>query len=179
MYPAGIAAQLRSTQGFHVQMHYLNTTMSPLTVELEVVVFKSAAGTTTQHAGVFFLNNLSGMNVPAHSVKTVTASYTFKIPVKLLYATGHLHKYDNNLIATLGGQPLFDTTSWDATPFKKFTPEVDVPVGTTVTWSCEVNNTTDGTLTFGESALTNNMCIFNGQYYPVPAGADPTILGIH
>ncbi len=174
-YPDGIAAQLKGTQGFHMQMHYLNSTMAPVTVQVRMILHKAQPGTVTQHAGVFFLNNVTGIHVAPNTTETVTASYTFKKAVKFLYATGHLHKFDNNLVATANGQTIYSTDSWDAAPFQKYSPAIDIPAGTTVTWSCEVHNTTSTLLTFGESALTNNMCIFDGQYYPVPDGADPTI----
>jgi hypothetical protein len=174
-YPAGIAAKLKGTQGFHMQMHYLNASASPVTVQIKMVLHKAAPGTVTQHAGVFFLNNVTGIHTAPGATETITASYTFPKPVKLLYATGHLHKFDNNLIATMNGQEIFKTESWDNTPFQKYEPEIDVAAGTTITWSCDVNNTTTGILTFGESALTNNMCIFDGQYYPAPETGNPTI----
>lgn len=34
--------------------------------------------------------------------------------------------------------------------------------------TCDYDNETDQTLTFGESAATNEMCIFVGAYYPPP-----------
>ncbi len=174
-YPPGIAAKLKGTQGFHMQMHYLNASPSPVTVQVKMLLHKSHPGTVTQHAGVFFLNNVTGIRTPPGVTETISASYTFKTAVKFLYATGHLHQFDNNLVATIDGKEIFRTESWDSTPFLKYEPELEVPAGTKVTWSCHVTNTTSSVLTFGESALTNNMCIFDGQYYPVPEGADPTI----
>ena len=178
VYPDGIGGRMPGTQGFHMQMHYLNSSMAPMTVQVKIALYKAVPQAVKQHAGVFFLNNVSGIHVPAKSVQTVTASYTFKQPVKFIYGTAHMHKYDNNLVATMGGKTLFQTESWDAPPFTKYLPELDVPAGSTVTWSCEVNNTTATKLTFGESALTNDMCIFTGQYYPVLDDADPTILSV-
>jgi hypothetical protein len=174
-FPDGIGSMVKGTQGFHMQMHYLNSTPNPITVMVQMIFHKAVPGSVTQHAGVFFLNNASGIHVPMMSSTTVTASYTFQIPVKILYATAHMHKYDNNLIATIGGQTIYSTTDWANSPFTKYSPEIDVPAGTTITWSCDVTNDTNTLLTFGESAVTNDMCIFDGQYYPVPAGADPTI----
>ena len=39
-----------------------------------------------------------------------------------------------------------------------------------ITWSCSYYNDTGATLTFGDSAISNVMCIYLGQYYP----ASPT-----
>ena len=44
------------------------------------------------------------------------------------------------------------------------------PAGTSITFRCDYANTSSQRLSFGESALTNEMCIFSGQFHPAPAG---------
>ena len=54
-------------------------------------------------------------------------------------------------------------------------PAMQVASGTQVSWTCNVTNPSMTTeLTFGESANTNDMCIFDGQYYPAD-DSNPTI----
>jgi hypothetical protein len=56
-------------------------------------------------------------------------------------------------------------------------PPLMVPANAQVTWNCNITNpSTDPNnyLTFGESAMMNDMCIFDGQYYPAD-DANPTI----
>ncbi len=176
VFPATIGSLLQGTNGFHVQMHYLNTTMQPFDVHVTVTMHKAMPGEVTQHAGIYFMNNASGIHVKAGATEDITASYTFKQPVNLLSAFAHMHKFSNSMTATIGGQPLYNTTSWDNSTVTLLSPAMPVAVGTTVTWTCNVTNTTGGLLTFGESAINNDMCIFEGYYYPVPAGqSDPTI----
>lgn len=176
-YPAGIAAQIKSTQGFNLVVHYLNATQSAIIANVQVVLHKAAAGSVTQHAGVFFFNNVSGLypGIPPGQTQTITASYTTTIPMNILYAVAHMHSRSTNLTATYGGTMLYTTDSWDNAPLQAYAPAVTLPAGTVIKWSCTINNTTNQTLTFGESAANNEMCIFDGQYYPVPAGANPSI----
>src|SRR5262249_44450674 len=88
-YPAGVAALVKGTQGFHMQMHYLNTTGADDVKQVTITFHKAAPGTITQHAGVFFFNNITGISVaPGKSVMT-TKSCTFATAVKMIYATAH------------------------------------------------------------------------------------------
>jgi len=180
-YPTGIATLVKSTQGFNVVMHYLNASTKDITATVQIVMHKAAAGTVTDHAGVFFFNDVSPLlppgGVPPGATQTITASYTTNIPMNLLFAVGHMHSRTTNLTATYGASNtmLYTTDSWDNAPQQMYTPPVMLPSGTKITWSCTIHNTTNMTLIFGESAGSNEMCIFDGQYYPVPAGMNPTI----
>jgi len=44
--------------------------------------------------------------------------------------------------------------------------------GDSINWTCTYNNTTGSTLTFGDSALKNEMCIFLARFYSAPSGND-------
>jgi len=68
---------------------------------------------------------------------------------------------------------LYQTTNWDDPPLEA--KSIDLAAGDQIQWSCTYNNDTGGILTFGESAATNEMCIFTGQYYPAPDTGDPMI----
>jgi hypothetical protein len=173
-YPAGIGALVKGTQGFHLNMHYVNASANELNAQVTMILHKAAAGTVTQHAGLFFFNNVTGVSVPPGMQKTLTASCTFKKDVNLLYATAHMHKFSLSMTASANGNTIYTTDSWDAAPLQKFDPAIALAAGSTVTWSSIIDNTSGNYLTFGESAMTNEMSIFDGQYYPADP-ANPTI----
>jgi hypothetical protein len=173
-YPTGVAALVKGTQGFHMQMHYLNATQAPITAQVTITFTRATPGTITQHAGVFFFNNVYGIHVPTGQTQDVTASCSFAKNVNIMFATAHTHHFTNTFNATIGGSMVYQTSSWDASPNQAYAPALQVASGTSVTWNCNITNTTSGTLTFGESANTNDMCIFDGQYYPAD-DANPTI----
>ena len=175
VYPTGVAALVKGTQGFHMQMHYLNATQSPIMAQVSISFTKSTPGTIMQHAGVFFLNNASGIMVDAGKTVDVTASYSFKTPVNIIFATEHTHKFTENFKASIGGTQVYQSTAWDNPPNMQFAPPLAVNNGTQVSWTCTIHNTNpSGVLYFGESAQTNDMCIFDGQYYPAD-DSNPTI----
>jgi hypothetical protein len=175
VYPTGVAALVKGTQGFHMQMHYLNATQNPIMAQVTISFTKSTPGTIQQHAGVFFLNNASGIHVAAGVTMPVTATYSFNKAVNIIFATEHTHKFTENFTASIGGNMVYQSTAWDNPPNMQFAPPLVVGSGTQVSWTCTIHNTnSSGTLTFGESAMTNDMCIFDGQYYPAD-DANPTI----
>ena len=170
VYPDGIAALVKGTQGFHLNMHYLNAKQTDIQATVKIVLHKSKAGTVTQRAGLFFFNNVTAIVVKPGEKKTISATCPFPKAVNLLYGVAHMHRRSTNMTATVNGNMLYTTDQWDASPMQRFDPAVPVAAGAQLTWSSTIDNT-DGTdlITFGESALTNEMSIFDGQYYP----ADP------
>jgi hypothetical protein len=174
VYPDGIGSLVKGTQGFHLNMHYLNATQDDLTAQVTILLHKAKAGSVTQHAGVYFFNNVSGIHVPANEQTTVSATCTFPQDVNLLYGLAHMHRFSTNMTATVNGQMIYSTDSWSASPLQKFDPVMALPSGTQLTWTSTIDNTSANTLTFGESAMTNEMSIFDGQYYPADVN-DPTI----
>jgi hypothetical protein len=51
-----------------------------------------------------------------------------------------------------------------------FDPPLALAKGDSITWTCDYDNPTESTLTFGESATTNEMCILSGRYFPSTDG---------
>jgi hypothetical protein len=91
-----------------------------------------------------------------------------------------MHKFGTNFIATAtppGGaaQTLYQTTEWDEPKPTNFTTPLHLVSGTTITWSCTDVNTTGQTLTFGEYAQTNVMCISVNIFYPVQDVNNPVL----
>lgn len=175
-YPAGVAALIKGSQGFHMQMHYLNVTPADINAQVTITFHKAAAGTITQHAGVFFFNNVSGVNVPPNTTTDIRASCSFGKDVNVIFGVAHTHQFTNTFSASIGNNTIYSTTSWDNSPNQAYSPPLAVPSGTSLSWNCNVTNPPNGPnpLTFCESAKTCEMCIFDGQYYPADDN-NPTV----
>lgn len=91
-YPGGVAALIKGSQGFHMQMHYLNATASDINAQVAITFHKAAPGTITQHAGVFFFNNASGIHVPPNTTTDIGASCTFAKNVSVLFGVEQMTK---------------------------------------------------------------------------------------
>jgi hypothetical protein len=137
-------------------------------------------GVVTNHAGVIFLNQAQ-MSVGPGCTAAVggcpsQATYLLSQAVNILASDSHMHKYATNFVATTStGVTLFTTTQWAEPPPKVYSPPLALPAGTSITWTCTDVNTTGATLSFGESANTNVMCISVSIFYPVADINNPAI----
>jgi len=171
VYPSGVGRVLAGTDGLRILVHLLNPGTTALTAHVQVkfrVVAPSDVGT---HAVAFFLNNAI-LSVPT-GVSTQSRTFTVPSDIKLMLAVSHMHSRATAFSATTNsGQTLFKGTDWNEPVPTNYTPAMDIAKGSVVTWACTYNNTTGMTLTFGESANKNEMCIFAGIAYPKTPGVE-------
>jgi hypothetical protein len=166
-YPKDVGRFLHATDGLRLQVHYLNTTSDPLSVKATLSMNYVDADSIKYKAGGVFLNNL-GLTVPPGK-STQTKSWALTSDIKLLVAVSHMHRHALDFTSSADdGRMLYESQDWDGPTPATFDPPMEIATGTTITWSCTFQNDTGMNLTFGESASANEMCIFNGVYYPAP-----------
>src|SRR5450432_941785 len=179
-YPTTVGATIPATTGFNMMAHYVNSSSAPLMAHVVLTMYVGKAGAVTNHVGVIFDNNAT-MTVTATGQPYVsTQSVAVNQDVNILTASSHMHKFANKFVSTAtppGGQPrhLYTTTAWDEPKALTFATPLHLTSGTIITWSCTDTNTTGKTLTFGEYANTNVMCISVNIFYPVADVNNPTI----
>jgi hypothetical protein len=174
-YPHGIGATIPSSMGFLLNIHYINASAMALTAQVKVTMYVYKSGIVTSHAGMIFDNNIN-VNVPSDGKQHVyTASCTLPQDVYVLASNSHMHSEATNFVATAGSNALYQTTQWSDPPEGIFSPPLHLSAGTQITWSCTYVNTTGATLTFGETASKNVMCISQSMFYPVTDVSNPTI----
>ena len=185
-FPQGVGATMPASTGFQLMVHYLNTSSSTITSSVALTMYIAKSGVVTQHAGCLFLNNM-GLTVAPTCTGQMgcpsSDSYTLTQDVNILSTEGHMHKYGVEFVTTVSpaGQlpngQLYETTQWDEPMQQEFSPPVKISSGSTITWTCSDVNTTGEYLTFGESAVTNVMCISQSIFYPVQDINNP-VLGV-
>jgi hypothetical protein len=178
-YPSTVGATIPSGTGFQLMVHYLNTTAAPITSRVNLTMYIAKVGVVTNHAGSLFLNNATISVASTCTAPTgcpSSQSYTLPQDVYILSADSHMHKYATNFVATTStGITLFSTTQWAEPPSKVYSPPLHLTAGTSITWTCTDVNPTGQTLTFGESANINVMCISSNIFYPVSNVTSPTL----
>ena len=168
-YPEGIARAWQGSQGIRIQAHYFNTTAEPIEGRVIVELHTSTADNFTLSSGIFF-NNVA-INVPPNSTGSAERTCTIPHDIELMNTISHMHQYGTRFIATTDdGTVLYETNDWAEPETREFDPPLRLPAGTEITYRCEYNNTSDTRLTFGESARSNEMCIFGGQFFPSTGG---------
>lgn len=167
--PAGVAALVPATTGFRLQSHYLNTTGQPIEAHVALKLHTVKPETVTAHAGVLFVVE---PNFAVKPSSTEIVSHTCSLPfdMNIIKAGSHMHKHGSHFDATVGAETIFETTTWDEPKPALFSPAKALKGGDTLKFNCTFVNNSPNTLTFGESAETNEMCIFVSSFYPVPEG---------
>jgi hypothetical protein len=174
-YPAGVGRALNGTDNVRLQVHYINTTTETITAAMTVTIDTVAPSAVKFLAAELFVNAV-GVNVPP-GASTQTWSTTLPQDINLVGAGGHMHSRGTHFEA--GAAPsltatnwthLYSTDTWDEPQAVGFDPPLQLAAGDVIKYSCSYSNSTANTLTFGESAAKNEMCIFSGTYYPAPGG---------
>jgi hypothetical protein len=174
-YPEGVGATVPSTIGFHMNIHYINSGTTTFLAQVKVTMDIWKSGRVTNHAGMLFNNNLN-LNVPSDGQPhTYTASCAVPQDVYVMSTDSHMHGEATKFAATAGGTTLYETTQWADPPQRVFSPPLHLASGTIISWECTYVNTTGMTLTFGETAGKNVMCISQSTFYPVQDISSPTI----
>ncbi len=164
--PPGVGTFFSHELGFRVQVHYLNTSPDPVHVEIAVTVRADDPLAVPMLASQLFINT-GFIDVPAFSPGH--ARQTCKVPkdINLYTAGSHMHKHGTYFTArTSDGQLLYETNEWEEPEPWTFDPPRRLKAGTEIQIDCDYRNDTASVLRFGESADTNEMCIFAGNYFP-------------
>jgi hypothetical protein len=173
-FPPGIAALVPASTGLRIQAHYLNTTTDDDTAKVTLSMHLAKPGTVTQQAGVLFVPDLN-IDIPPGATQTVSYQCHLPFDMNLLQAWSHMHEHGKSFNASINGTSIYQTTNWNSPVPAVFHPALAEKQGAQLDFDCLFDNNSSQTLTFGESALTNEMCIFTGIFYPVPAGSPPTV----
>jgi hypothetical protein len=174
-YPAGMAAKLQGGMGVRFQVHYLNSTAAPLPVQAQIALTTVDVATVDKWVAQLYMNRV-GLSVPPGQNQSVTTTCTIPTtfgPIGLIGGVSHMHKWATHFVAnTSTGVKLYETNDWDEPVATAYNPPVLLNPGDKITWTCTYNNDSGRTLTFGESAAINEMCIFTGRFYSSPTGDD-------
>ena len=172
-FPDGIAVDVPANQMIKVEGHYINTGATDLqgtgTVTLRTT--PKASAPPYQSAGFDFFGTMN-INIPPNS--TFSTGPIFQQGVAgthLISVTTHQHRLGTEARIWASAQAgdmssmLTDDTDWSNPSWKLIAPQVDFDGTNGLTFQCDWTNTTDQTVSFGESAL-NEMCFVGGYDYP-------------
>jgi hypothetical protein len=166
--PQGVAMALASRQQVVFDLHYINTTQKPLTVQVALNVHL-AQGTFEKAASLVSFN--VGIFLPPKGQQTVTGTCTPGNGAKFFLMTTHTHRRGTlATITRMDGTELVRTTNWDDPTIKHFDPGfVTFQPGESFNYTCAFQNDLDTTVTIGTSADTNEMCMAITYFYPASA----------
>jgi hypothetical protein len=182
LYPAGMAIKMKGASGLRLQIHYVNTGSDPITGSATLKFSPVDATKVTKWTATYYLSRI-GLTVPPGTGQVVSTTCSMPAAygqIGLVAAGSHMHMRGVHFVAhTSTGVSLVDDTSWNEPPTYSYDPAVMLNPGDSITWACTYDNNTGVTLTFGDSAIKNEMCILGGLYYSTnPDGAQITCMAL-
>jgi hypothetical protein len=169
--PAGIGLGTTPGQVLLFQVHYLNATSNPLDAKVNVNLTLDTGNDIITKAGIFFFYD-PFIDVPAGSMAKASMRCLIPEDVTLIYGSSHYHSRGDNYGAyidpaadQLSTKPFYTSDSWSSPPNQQM--NMTIKAGSRLRFECDYNNSA-GTVPYfqGQSALTNEMCMFIGMYYP-------------
>ncbi len=186
-YPqSNMGYPLAAANALMINVHFLNSSSSALQPTVRISITAAKPGVVTTHVGTIFLNN-TVFSVPANTPKTqpVDESKTWtpfpgQLPdtYNIFTSWSHMHRTALDFRASANGSVFYEETNWDSPQLFLHNPPLPMTGSTPISWTCTYYNDTDSDLSFGDSAISNVMCIYLGQYYPVADPQNPDIISV-
>ena len=169
--PKDIGMTVQGGQPAFIQMHYLNATDKVLPVRVSLNATTYAAAETFTPASAFVTYN-SNINIPGGTPATpgmasAGGSCNVSSDAKFFTMSTHAHKQAVKTQISDGAQMLFSSTDWEhpggrtfaEAPFYSFTSGK-------LTYQCDYKNPTGRPIQDGDSAVTEEMCMAIGYFFP-------------
>jgi hypothetical protein len=173
--PDGVAYTFVPHQRLRIELHYFNSTDEEVLAEA-TSTFYVGTPELIRHEASFMFIGTPDIELAPRSQSTVHAYFTppeSLADVSFYAITGHTHALGTNVVVDMAASRDSEMTpvyapaefSWSEPPTVMHTPAFTLPEGGGFRFQCEYNNTSDATVSFGESA-TAEMCFFWAYYYP-------------
>ena len=186
--PPGIAHVFQPGEVLLLTSHYLNATDHDLDTQATFVLHTMPSEQVEQEAGSIFFYNPSISIPPASSVVARrTCPISQDINLALLWS--HMHsrgvafeaRTDDPGVDAPDGT-LYESEDWSEPSPRQFPndPPITVHAGSSITYACTYENRTEMAIKQGLSAVTNEMCILHGMYWPrVDQRTEQCVMGVN
>ncbi len=165
-----------------VNIHYLNTTSEAISPSVSISIKTARPGVVKTYVGTIFLNQTSlsvpspvAMSSPVPTTGTWNGDPSLPSTYSLYASISHMHQWSLGFTASTNNNVFYSNTNWSSPPLFLHDPVIAMTSSQSITWTCSYYNDTGMTLTFGDSAKSNIMCIYMGDYYPANS-TEPDII---
>jgi hypothetical protein len=169
-----------------IDLQVLNTGSVPVQASARITLTRDVLGAVTNRVGHIQLVNesLSVPITPASSPSLVTmtwdptASTALSLPplpatFRIFSSWSYMTRTGLEFQATTNGAVFYDQKSAHQPSVVQHSPALSLTSSQSISWSCSFYDDGSLPLRFGDSALSNAMCIYIGEYYPAdPASPD-------
>jgi hypothetical protein len=172
-FPEGVAMDVPAGSNVKIEAHYINATANELQGQGNVTFHATTKATTPAYQAANFLAfGTLKINIPPGASYSTGPIFQAAPPgMHLVMVTTHEHRLGTRAQVWSSAQSgdfskeIADDKDWATPAWRSLSPQVDFDGTNGLTYQCDWNNTTNQTVSFGESAL-DEMCIIAGYYYP-------------
>jgi len=178
--PDGVAYTFKATQMVRIEMHFINSTDSPIQATATSEFYSAAPSDIHDEANILFIGSPDidmdpGEQMTLEQFFTPSRAQLDLSGAKFFAITGHTHQYGTDMQVEIAPNSGGAKTSvyapapfeWAEPETKAHDPEFTIPEGSTsgFNFKCSYTNTSGKQVGFGESA-NDEMCFFWAYYYP-------------
>jgi hypothetical protein len=172
-FPTGIGIDIPAGQNVKIEGHYINATGADLQGQ-GTVTFRATPKATHvayQSAGYAFYGTTQIDIPPNASFSTGPRFQAGPTGTTLVSITTHQHRLGTGVKAWASksegdvADPIADDADWSQPAWTTLAPQFAFDGTSGLTYQCDWTNTTDQTVSYGESAL-DEMCFVGGYIYP-------------
>lgn len=174
--PEGVAYTIEPNQMVRLEMHYINVSQEPQTLEATSTFIPIPSEEVEHEADIMFLGD-TNIFIPPMSEATLGPTF-IQVPerfdgVSYFAITGHEHQWGTDVYvevaesASAAGTPVYDLPRflWDEPETVTYDPPFTVPAGGGFKLTCEWSNLSDEPVYFGTS-VDDEMCFIWAYYFP-------------
>lgn len=173
--PDGVGMRVDAQQAVYVQLHYLNTSPStPILAHAEITGDYYPPGEDYIPAAAFITFH-TGISIPPNGTASVTgtcarSSFPELQTGNFFTLSTHAHKRAVHTQVDDGSSMVFESTDWEHPGEKSEWRTSPYTFSGDLVYSCDYQNDLNQTVTTGDSAATDEMCMAVGYFYPADNG---------
>ena len=180
-----LAQKIAPNTAAEIQLHYLNATDGPLAAHIDIKAYGLPANTAFTETDAYVTYQYQISVGPGATGVKVPATCPIPSGVKFWMVSTHSHKQAVDTQITDGTNMVFHSTDWEHPGAQMWmTPSTFYQFsGTQLSWQCTYDNNkpppycdnggppascsnADATVMQGQSAVTNEMCMATGYFFP-------------
>ncbi len=165
--PANVGMLVKPQQKLFVQMHYLNTSPTEaINAHVTINAETFAEGVSYQQAAAYVTYN-TGIDLDPGETATVTGTCAVPSDANFFLLSTHSHRFTTHTWVDDGASMIFESDDWEHPGARQWmaAPHFGFDSGE-LTYSCTATNTSGARVQTGNSALTDEMCMAVGYFFP-------------
>jgi hypothetical protein len=163
--PEGVGIALGAEQKIVIEMHYLNATTDPITAHVELTGDVYAADEDFTPAAAFITYNTE-IEIPSHGSGSAGGACAVPDGSKFFALSTHAHKRAVHTQVSDDGEVVFESDNWEHPGAEYWGGEPFYEFGDKLTYECDYENDLDVDVVDGPSAVTDEMCMAVGYFFP-------------